>query len=274
MILFQGNLEERILSVLMRVPQMTTIELIRFLQEKDEPVTKQGIYRVLRKLRAEEKITLYKTQVALSRVWIEALRQFIMKKASTSLAGDMTQLREGETLSYRLHGLMATDRLWSELFFSFETSIPNDRPLFLFNPHSWSTYVRPKTDEIHFRQFRSRSRPVFLLIGHKTIFDLKAGEWSKDQGLQVVCQSQPSWGNYVAVLGDICLEIHLLRRSREAMDRIFLESKTINELKTKLTMLDPSIRTHLCIERNVEKARRYKRSMARFFYVPIKQRDY
>src|SRR5271170_3664682 len=135
---FNGGIQEIILTILLLSPRISTDDLIKRVSQKRGGVTKQGVYRVLRKLKSEGKIVIHRSSVSISQLWIERLRPFAEKKRGASIFGDLSSMRENEKIIIEGKTLIGIDDLWSDAFINIENETSPKHPLFLYNLHNWT----------------------------------------------------------------------------------------------------------------------------------------
>jgi len=93
--LLNGNLEEMILIALLNKSPLPTLDLIKKINSGNIKFTKQGIYRVLRKLKKEEKVVMYRSIVSVNDLWLAKWNDVLEKSGhDVSLVGDLTNLTE------------------------------------------------------------------------------------------------------------------------------------------------------------------------------------
>lgn len=270
--LFNGNLEETVLTLLAGTSFLSTTALIQRVRHIRGIVTKQGVYRVLRKLRAEEKVIIYRSRVSLNVLWIETLKHFTERQSHFSILGDLRSLQDGEQLSLRTTSLISLDQLWSDLFSSLEQILPAHHPLFLYNPHNWSILMREETDRIHIERLIKRSRPIFLTIGSATPLDKETVTRVRNS-FQCSIRSL-ALNYYVAVLGDYLIYVKFSRKGTILIDNVFRTITSPHESKLRFLHLNKKISARITIMRNTQKALTWKRRLAKDFYIPKKNRDY
>ena len=118
MFLKPNNIEDQIINQLKNGPKKN-IDLVNFIIN-EKIGTKQGIYKSLRKLKAEEIITTHKKETSLSGVWLKkmsdffALTQFYYKQPLT--ASGFLSLAPGQKVSYSLKTLTELDIFSSHSF--------------------------------------------------------------------------------------------------------------------------------------------------------------
>ena len=139
-------------------------------------VSVQGVYKAIRKLRAEEIVTVHNKQIALSGVWIakEKARLQFAEDAYRS-AAELRALIEQESGKVRsvFKTLGEVDLYWTHAYFQLATRVDPTVPTYSIQPHDWYPYVREETDTHWIKQHREAGRVSRTLITHPGPLDHK-----------------------------------------------------------------------------------------------------
>ena len=272
--LFNGNIEEIVLSSLFHEGSLSVAALSTLIKKKRGVFTKQGLYRVLRKLKTEEKVVIYKGVISLNQLWVFTLRSLTQKASGgNSVIGNIAEMKEGERIQLRLKGLDSIDRVWSDLFLSLEMFTPASLPLYLYNPHNWTILAREATDRVHIEQLEKKGRQTFLAIGSDTFLDKETVKLMKSKHVECSIYAGMNEDTYIAVLGVFIFHIKFDAHTNLAVDHAFRESETIDELKEKLRQLDTKAKGKIMVERETGKALAWKKKFAKHFYIRKELRE-
>lgn len=172
-------LEDQILRFLEKGPQRTTAiieELVPLCQ-----VTRQGIYKALRKLRREETVTVHKKIVSLSLVWLDQeltrLLQVASLYQSPGRGNFFLALRPGEHITFRFRTLQELDLFWTQAFLQIIPSLQKKEPVYSVIPHDWFSYARPATDTAWVKAVERGLHPQRMVLTHPTLLDKKVFEY-------------------------------------------------------------------------------------------------
>ena len=270
--IFNGKIEEMVLRILFEKDVLSIADLIMTIKKQRKNTTKQGVYRVLRKLSGEEKIIIHQSSVSLNRLWLTQIG-FLLDKRSTphSIVDNVGNLQEGEKISIKAKGLIHLDQLWADVFLSIEKHVRDTIPLYLFNPHNWSIILRNETDKMHMEHMHKKQRWVFLVIGSKTALDRETRKMvESDESFQCFIDETMGFQNYLAVIGEYCIQVKLSQKDTQKIDWIFKNSLTITDAKEALQRMDMQTVSRLIIEKNKTKALVLKKKLAKDFYIPKK----
>lgn len=271
---FNGNLEEDILRILFRGFPVRTTELLRVLSRRPKKVTKQGIYRVLRKLKQEEKILIFKHTVAFNNLWLFELRRVVGSMFADSIVGDIEHLRPGKNFSVHLRSLTHMDQVWAHIYTNIERTLSPKLPLYLYNPHNWTYLVRKEIDEAHVEHMSKKGRKIYLLVGGSTLLDKLIAKETFSPKYECMLHGKMPYLDYIAAIGDYIITVRLPRHGNELIDRVFCEEENVSTARERLSSLDKKISARIVIQNDAAKAKMWKRRIAKDFYVPLKYRDW
>lgn len=265
--LLNGNLEERVLVLLIAKSPLPVADLIKAINSGRARYTKQGIYRVLRKLKREEKIVIHRSIIAVDDLWIARLRDVLEKgSGGNSLVGSLSGLGRHERVALKLKGLTHLDQVWSNIFINLESRIRTSTPVFLYNPHDWFLLLREETEKIHTRLLSKRRRHIFLAVRGRTFLDqqMKTLRRTKDFHCSTGCTANAP--EYVAVLDEYVLMVKVKDRDRKRIDSIFNDALNIDDAKSGLYGLDDKAESTLVIQKNKRLAQIWRKRISREFY--------
>lgn len=271
--LLTGNIEEAVLTSLLREGALPTKELVEKVSKK-HACTKQGVYRVLRKLKSEEKVVMYKSIVSINNFWREQLQSLLTLNTRVSIVGDLRGLKEGDRLSLKLRGLSIADQVWSHLFISIEKELLRHHPLFLYNPHNWSAILREETDRVHAQRFEQNQRPAYLVVGSIGKLDKMVTRAMEFKYLEYSFSPRLHFPFYVAVISDYVFQMKLLGEGNAKIDAIFISEQDVPAAKNLLAKLDNQVVCRVIVEKDPIKATLWKKRLGKDFYIPKKYIDF
>ncbi|MBU6500369.1 MAG: hypothetical protein KGJ89_00880 [Patescibacteria group bacterium] len=272
--LFDGGVEEVVLELLLGTRKMSIEELIWRVGKRRGGVTKQGVYRVLRKLKRDGKIVIYKSLVSINTLWIEKLRSMTRGLSDSSMFNNLSSLKKAEKVVIEGRGLAETDALWSEAFINIENKISAKLPLYLYNPHNWTILAQPETDHIHADRLRHKQRPIFLSIGGRTPLDKETVRLASQEKLSCSLSSYFKSLHSVAIIGDYIISVKLSRKGSASLDKIFSDCSSTGEAARMIRAIGGGVKAMIFIENNSTKAKRLKKIIARDFFVPRQNKDF
>lgn len=165
-------------------------EILAFLEEGSRRTTaiieklvpacrasRQGIYKSLRKLKREEKVTVHKKMVSLSLVWLGQELSRLSKVAnlyqSPGRGNFFLALNQGEQVSFRFKSLQELDLFWVQAFLQIIPNLQKAEPIYTIIPHDWFSYARPATDTAWTTAAERGLHPQRMVITHPALLDKK-----------------------------------------------------------------------------------------------------
>lgn len=272
--LFDGGIEEIVLELLLGTRHASIGELIKRVGQRRGGVTKQGVYRVLRKLKRDGKIIIYRRSVSINTLWLEKLRSTIKNLSSVSMFDDLSSLKREEKIVIESRGLTETDALWSEAFINIENRIGAKYPLYLYNPHNWTILIQPEIDRLHVDRLRYKQRLMFLSIGGRTSLDKETVQLVAREKIHCSLSSLFKIPHYVAIIGNYILIVKLSQKGNAFIDKVFRERISPEEAAREIKMTSGEIKAKIFIENNPAKAKELKKKIARDFFIPKQNKDF
>lgn len=274
MYLFDGRIDGLVLATLLREGPLSTHRLIERIDDVRHGATKQGVYRVLRMLVKQEKIVIYKSVVSINALWRDRLQRALAGGQTIVLFSGLDRLDEGNRFEFRSNSLVHADQIWSQLFLSIEPIIATKHPLYVYNPHDWFIILRPENERLHAERLIAR-RPIFLTVGGTTALDRETAVLAQADGYECALNPHIKRDVYIAIIGPYVTETRVHRLGADAIEGIF---KTCDSLETAgehlMALAERRVPVRISIEKNARKAQKWKRRLARDFFVPKRNRDF
>ncbi|MEI6352892.1 MAG: hypothetical protein WCO35_03080 [Candidatus Nomurabacteria bacterium] len=269
-------IEDLLLNILQKGPILIS-DLIYSLSKERGNTTKQGVYRVLRKLNNEEKIVINKKQVSLNLHFIKKMNNFFSLAqyfyiSDLSNSNDFLWLQDSEKISYYFKNLNLLDAFWSHVFYMLNESINIEEPVFFYMPHNWFYYVRQDTEEVILKDLQEKPRPVYLTIFNNSPLDKDSQISYRKNNIQCNIISKNFFDKkdfYFSVMGDYILETPVDLNIVKDINKFFENTKVFDE-KAKLELLSivsKNGRNKLIISRNKKKAEEYRKILSKDFFI-------
>jgi hypothetical protein len=244
---------------------------------KAREITKYGVYKALRKLKTCEVIMEHKKVVSLSIPWVHRMTQFTdtaIQGYSLANYSLFQGLEEGKRVVFSFQDLVSFDNYWMHMMITLLQRY--DEPFFLYAEHDWFVVVRPKAKLDLFSWIETNKRISFMLIGSNSKLDYEASEKSKLTTMEVAVVEEHIFKEYPygAIIGDFFIESRFEKSIAEEIDQLYQTPITLEELKQKvieITSRDQDVK--IIVTRNKERARQYRKRMAKHFYIPKEIRD-
>lgn len=264
--------EEEILAAL-RSGELRTTELFARVKEM-RAVTKQGFYAALRKLVAEEAVTIYQKRVALNAAWVKEFVQEAEKVRDVYLPsqedGGVLSLKERESVSYAFASTRHLDTFWGHSQSMLINQTPASEPVYSYDPHYWFYIARPETERKLVEDIAKSGRQFLMTAGGDTFLDKKIAEDFNTDFLQYHRENLFEKRNYyVVVIGDYITEVWLDAYVAEGVEKLYAENRDVDEeMRAAFEKLLAAKAKHkIRISRSARRARELKAKMGKNFFV-------
>ena len=168
-------IEQLILKTLQK-GTISTVGLIEKISSVRLATTKQGVYRVLRKLKNEEKIVIHGKSVSLNLHWIKNMNEFFSlaqfyHSPKVANPDGFLNVREKDKIVYFFKNLNLLDSFWSHAFHMFNEVLSPKEPIFVYNPHEWFAYARQETEQTLIKTMKEKNRQVLITVANNNSLD-------------------------------------------------------------------------------------------------------
>lgn len=234
------------------------------LETSGNPITIQGVYKALNKLVAEGVLVKNRMKFVVSREWVEGLIE--------KLGGNNADLEmsEGEITTHQFTSLNQLDAYWKHRVSTILAAF-SSYPMFSYETHSIWVYLsdRKESEENFFKSFEKNKRFAFFRVGGTTFGDREYKRKYAGEYLKVDTSNKRILGNHISIVGDYIVTTKLEKGIEEEVDTIFSKKESEDEIHQGLEkILGKKQRVKLSIERNKEKAKKYRKKISENFYVP------
>jgi len=269
-------IEQLVLKTLQK-GTISTIKLIESISIIRPKTTKQGVYRVLRKLKDEEKIVIHGKSISLNLHWIKnmteffSLAQFYYSPKVASPDGFLN-VREKDKIVYFFKNLNLLDSFWSHAFHMFVEVLNPEEPVLVYNPHEWFTYARQETERTLIKTMNKKNRQVLITVAHNNPLDKELKKKFRSDLLQYDIADKNIFKkqNYhLNIFGDCLIEVFIDQKITKQIDEFFKKTKSFNnKAKEELSkIVSKNGKNKLIISRNKKKAEKYKKTLSKNFYI-------
>lgn len=270
-------LEEEVLDFLEEGPRRTT-DIIETLALTCA-VTRQGVYKALRKLKKEEKVTVHKKMVSLSLVWLgqELVRLSKVAKLyqSPGRGNFFLALNAGEQVTFRFRTLQELDLFWVQAFLQIIPSLQKKEPVYTAGPHDWFAYARPSTDTAWIVAAERGSHPQRMVITHPAPLDKKVLAYrqrSRSSRIETCFGENPfhqSERKYFNIAGSWVFEAVLDERIAETLNSWIKRQRCLplsgEEEKELERILHMTGKHHLKISHAPQRSEKLQMKLEKFF---------
>lgn len=272
----EKSIEELVFDLLQK-GSISINELIKEMNKKRGSATKQGVYRVLRKLSEEEKILIHNKNVSLNLHYLKKMSNFFTLAEHFYLpknlnANDFLNLSDKEKISYNFKKVDMLDAFWTHIFYMLNEIVDSKNPIYVYNPHEWFAYVRKDTDDAVIESNRNKSRQILLTLSHNDQLDKDFIKTMRSDTLQCNIDIKKIFKKdnyYLSVLADYIIEVYIEEKISKEIDRFFKEVKAIGNKERELlqNIISKNGKNKLVISRDKKKADSLKKILGKDFYI-------
>ena len=147
------SIETLMIRLLQAGPIQSTqlIEKVAILRPQ---TTKQGVYRVIRKLSGLEHIVIHGKTISLNLQWIKTMESFFSVAEfyyapHQATGSGFLGIREGDKVVYFFKNLKSLDAFWGHAFYLF-SKLSGSEPIYVYNPNEWFAYARQVAEDSSF----------------------------------------------------------------------------------------------------------------------------
>lgn len=234
-------------------------------------VSKQGFYKALRELVAEEIVTKNKQLVLLSPVWITKMQNFINTLGNSStkqVVEEIVHLQEGDTIVFRFKSITELYLLWAHYFFIFCKQ--TDGPVVFFNSHNFWILIRSDIENAIYQWTKDNQKNVYNVVGYNTLLDRSTSEdIAKKYNIKSSHTANPEYKETIfpTIFGDYIMSTILDQKTVDAIHQVYLKYKAWEpavELEMK-EIIKKMGKSKVVIERNAKKAEKLRKKLMNHF---------
>lgn len=274
--LFTSEIDEIIVKLLGDALYKTT-DLLEVVQ-KPYPVSKQGFYDALRRLKKAQIILINKKIVSLNRLWIESLVNFTRGVAQTyeetyQLESKYLNLQPSERVSYSFKSIEEADIFWNHAILLLIKNLDKQIPVTIYNPHQWFIIARYEAESLVWRTLAQEGALVLFLIGGETELDKKTvttinklhshaiASLGEKELLKKTC--------YINIFGNIIVEMKIPLEIADKIEAWFQTGRDdrlrIQELQK---IIQSTARIKFIFSNNPKRAQKLRRQIEKHFHIP------
>ena len=270
----KDSIEEYILNHLKNEP-ILMLKLVQKIKLDRPGTTKQAVYYVLRKMRKDSQIVIYKGVAALNISWINSMINFyaIAKYNYTKTGyGDFSilNLENKEKIKYYFNDPIKADIFWTHILYLLMSFCPKGEHYYLYNPHQWFLLLRSENEQKLFDDMVISGRKVLQLVGSNTYLDKYVNKYFNNNEKQFFANEKAWFSNnyYLNVIGDYLIEVYLDKTMSQELDDFYFETKSFNapDQEKLKNIIDKEGRVRIVVSRNNKKAEKIKKRFDKYFY--------
>lgn len=276
------SIEDLVCTELQHGP-LDKVTLIERIKKERPKTTKQGVYNVLRSLRNDDVVVIHSKKVSFNVKWLKQMDKFFTTAEqyytdTDFVRGSFINLKDKEKITYSFSNASETDKFWGHaLIILAESFIPNNEPVYIYNPHEWFLIARKNSERECFSLITKRRR-LLVTVGGKTYLDSEVSKEFDHNMSQYHMLSNPMFSKnnyYFNIIGDFIIEVYIDKIISRLIENFYSKTENLNDEKVKelINIVENKGKSRLIISRDFKKADKLKKSLRKNFYIPIVKND-
>ena len=271
------GIEESVLKILQR-GSLPVSELISGVDAVRHGATRQGVYRVLRKLKRDEKVIIQKKAVSLNLQWLRKMSEYfsLAQYYYSPKYGNsdfFLNLGEREKIAFTFKTLLDLDIFASHVIHMLAEIMGKHESVFAFNPHEVFSYGRKESEKMLFEEMQEMKKQVLILSSHDDPLDVALKKRFDGTSIQYHIEPKVPFdkGNYYFnVYGNYLLEFVLDKKLTDEIGAFYAKTSVFDaEAEKEFSEIFARKSRHkLTITKNTRKTGAYKQFFSRYFYIP------
>jgi len=268
------KLEERIIELLMKQPNITAAHLHRTINEHAADYSIQAIYKELRKLHSVGVIAKHGPRFALRIPWVlnvAALVEEMKQHYVDEQQFDHLLLAPGKKKIWHFTNLNILNNFWSQVLLVVINQA-KDKRIYGYSPHPWYHLLQTEQEDQYIQSLRHSGARLYLMMGGRTFLDKWATKyWPKSVVEYSFAESpyEQNRGWYFDLIDDYLVSVKLDATTIKAIETLY--ENTVDweqlDLAKVLLLAQTKVKASLWLEHNPQKADAIRKRFAKFFGV-------
>lgn len=268
------NIDDLIVEILSKRPNITGPLLLSEIQQSRESTTKQAMYYALGYLLNAEVVVKVGTGYSIGNIWKLKIQNNLIKDSSDlqSVLG----LNDGESISLKFPSLMTADFYWAHLFTELTDWIPENVPIFIWNPHEWYVIGREEVEREVLKNFTVKNKKAYFSISGKTALDKDFRKVYTSDNLSINTGVPEIFPNhvYLNVFNDVLIEVFLSKELVREVDRFYethqvaLGQLTPEDKNEFIKIISKKYPVRIKVSKNKKKTDEIRKKLAKDFIIP------
>ena len=268
------NIDDLIVEILSKRPNITGPELLISIQQYRQSTTKQAMYYALGYLLDAEVVVKIGIGYSVSHIWKLKIQNNIIKDSSDlqSVLG----LNEGESISLKFPSLITADFYWAHLFAELTDWIPENSPIFTWNPHEWWIIGREEVEKEVLNNFTVKNKKACFSISGNEALDKDFRKVYTSANLSINTGAKAPFPDhiYLNIFKDILMEVFLSRELTREINKFYeshqvtLKQLTPEEQGEFIKIVSKKYPVRIKVSKNTRKTSEIKKKLAKDFIIP------
>ena len=224
------SIEDIIIETLAKNPYTNGPNLVLLINKSRPKTTKQAVYSALKSLIESETVAKIGSKYFLSRLWLHKVNQlFKIQKEKEIVKDAIFDLQEKESISYYFPSLLICDTYWAHVFNLLIDWIPEDSPVFVWNPHEIFTIGRNQTEKYTFEEFREKNKYAFFTTRGNTSIDMETKKTWSSNHVSINTDNKIDFANnyYLNIFKDFIIEVFINEKIMKEIENFYKNNSKI-----------------------------------------------
>jgi hypothetical protein len=268
------NIDDLIVENLSKRPNITGPELLDLIKKHRPATTKQAMYYALGYLLEAEVVVKVGTGYSISNIWRLKIQNNLIKDSSDLQS--ILRLNEGESISLKFPSLITADFYWAHVFTELTDWVPENTPIFIWNPHEWFVIGREAVERAVLENFTVKNKKVYFSISGSTALDKDFRKAYTSANLSINTGAPAIFPNhiYVNVFKNILVEVFLSKELVKEIDHFYETHQvafgklTAEEQNEFISIVSKKYPVRIKVSKNTKKSAEIKNKLAKGFIIP------
>lgn len=255
------TLETHIFEYIVKYKASKSLAIVEYFV--DLGFTKQGIYKVLRKLKTGNKILWSRQKVEIHLLWVQ---QEIDRLAQVMPERDIVFATfDKSKKTYYAKTITELEQVYGQIFITLIPTMSNHtRNFYFYDVHNYSYINTTLIVDWYIDFIKKHHGTIYFLVGSTSPLDMTLKK--KMKGLHMHCIDK-KWNSNITIFGDYVFHLTTNKKIMKSIDAIF-ENKNEDEAGAEVEKLYQEKSLHkITVERNPTLARTYEKEFLKYFVI-------
>ncbi len=257
------SLKETIFEYILNSKLISTKKLVSHFVTK-KICTKQGVYKILRELKHEEKVIWITQTVQPNLIWLQKTIDTLSEYLPNKQLYQEALPKDKQKLIFKLKTLNEVDTLYGQLFVTILSSLePDERDFLFYDLHNYTYLDKVPLVDWYINYIFKKKAKAYLLVG--SISPLDSTLKKKMKTVQVHCVSQKYFNQFICTLGDYVIYNYIDKKVLSQMDTIFNTETEITAREFIKTLSEQKGSFKIVVEKSKEKTLTIRKIFKKYF---------
>ncbi len=271
---FDHTIESKIIQKLHK-GALSSARLVQEIKE-EQGVTKQAVYKELRKLRKREMVVAHGKILSLSVLWLQKMSSFFLEThdlySGESTSEPYLQMEDGDSLVYRFSNPDTMDSFWGHAVLILSGKMSEGDYAYLYNPHEWFLAARPESELEIFRLIHESKKNLVIYVAGETDLDKKLGNLLIQESQQYFAGGIYLFEKenyYINIFNDFIIEVWIDPSTAGKIESFFQQEKEVTAygMDTLQHVISQTGKNKFKISKNKKRADQLKRKIGKYFQI-------